>query len=84
MVADSEGAVAPGIGVKDFGGGLYAVTQCRVVGGPGVPATWRALLRWVHHSQCAWRRDRHELERIRNPLSPAAEIVLDLCLPVRG
>jgi len=45
---------------------------------------WRALLRWVHASEHAWRRTAHELERIRNPLAAEPDIVLDLCLPVEG
>jgi DNA gyrase inhibitor GyrI len=84
MVVDAETPEAPGVGFKDFGGGLYAVTACRLAGGQGVPATWKALLRWVHTSQYAWRRDTHELERMLDPLAAEQDIVLDLYLPIRG
>ncbi len=84
MGVDSEAVAGAGVDIKDFGGGRYAVTHCSVVGGVGVPATWKALLRWVHASPHAWRRDTHELERIRNPSSPVQEVVLDLCLPIQG
>ena len=66
--------------MKEFEGGLYAVTSCHL--GPGMQQSWRSLLRWVHTSQHAWRRTCHELERIVNPLAPPAETVVDLCLPL--
>jgi DNA gyrase inhibitor GyrI len=70
-----------GIRLKDFPGGLYAVTSCPLA---DVSQRWKALLRWVHTSQYAWRREAHELERVRNPLAPVHELVLDLCLPIEG
>ena len=69
-----------GIGVREFEGGLYAVTSCRVA--PELPQSWKALLRWVHKSQHTWRRTSHELERVVNPLAPPEETVLDLCVPL--
>ena len=73
-----------GLGVKEFAGGLYAVTSCRLAPASGVPERWKALLRWVHTSPYTWRRTTHELERVRNPLAPGDEVVLDLYLPVEG
>ena len=81
---DAETQPSQGIGVKSFPGGLYAVTSCPLVGGAGVPAMWKTLLRWVHTSQYTWRRGAHELERIRNPLSPERDVLLDLYLPIEG
>lgn len=69
-----------GIGVKDFEGGTYAVTSCRV--GPDMPTRWQALARWVRDSKYSWRRSAHELERLQNPAAPPAEMVVDLCLPL--
>ena len=69
-----------GIGVKEFEGGLYAVTSCRV--GPDMPQSWKALLRWVHTSQHTWRRTSHELERVVNPLASPDDTGVDLCLPL--
>jgi len=77
---DSETQPTEGIGLKQFEGGLYAVTSCHL--GPGMAQSWKFLLRWVHTSQHAWRRTSHELERIVNPLAPPAETVVDLCLPL--
>jgi DNA gyrase inhibitor GyrI len=84
MVIDAGAREAAGVGFKDFVGGLYAVTQCALAGGQGVPATWKALLRWVHTSQYAWRRDTHELERVLDPLAAEQDVVLDLYLPIQG
>jgi DNA gyrase inhibitor GyrI len=68
------------IGVKEFEGGLYAVTSCQV--GPAMPDHWKALLRWVHTSQHRWRRSTHELEHLVNPLAVPEAMTVDLCLPV--
>jgi len=72
------------IEVKDFPGGLYAVTSCKLLGDPSgrdIPRTWRKLMKWVKSNKYRWRRT-HELERLQNPLSPVRDWVLDLCLPV--
>ena len=82
IAADAE--PAEGVAVKDFPGGLYAATCCPLVGGLGVPETWKALLRWVHRSQYSWRRTTHELERILNPMAPEHALMLDLYLPIEG
>jgi DNA gyrase inhibitor GyrI len=81
IAIDPDTQPPEGIGVKDFPGGLYAVTTCSLRGSD-VPQCWRALLRWVHASRYTWRRGEHELERIQNPLAPPDELVLDLCLPL--
>ncbi len=80
----AEGEPAEGVGVKEFPGGLYATTCCRLASGSGVPATWKALLRWVHSSKYAWRRSTHELEQISNPGAPEEDLVLKLYLPIEG
>jgi DNA gyrase inhibitor GyrI len=82
IAVGSDTQTLNGIALKDFAGGVYAVTTCRLTGTPGVREQWRALLRWVHGSEHTWRRTTHELERIRNPLSPEKELVLDLYLPI--
>jgi len=43
-----------GIGLKDFSGGLYAVTSCPLGAGSDVAQRWKALLRWVHTSRYTW------------------------------
>jgi DNA gyrase inhibitor GyrI len=80
VAVDTETHPPDGIGLKEFEGGLYAVTSCQP--GPDMPQSWRALLRWVHTSQRTWRRTAHELERVLNPLAPPEATVVELCLPL--
>ena len=80
VAIDPDTQPPEGIDVKEFEGGLYAVTSSRV--GPDMPHSWKALLRWVHTSQHTWRRTSHELERVVNPLASPDETVVDLCLPL--
>ena len=71
------------IEVKDFAGGLYAVTTCKLHGGPGVPETWKKLWEWMQSSPHQWRRT-HELEKPHDPRASEEDLVLDLYLPVEG
>jgi len=71
-----------GIGLKDFSGGLYAVTSCPLGAGSDVAQRWKALLRWVHTSRYTWRRTTHELEKARDVLAAPDETVLELYLPL--
>ncbi len=76
----SEGEVE----MKDFAGGLYAVTTCRLVGDPGgsVPSIWKRLWEWAQsHSKYQWRRT-HELEQCINPHAAETDLMLDLFLPI--
>jgi DNA gyrase inhibitor GyrI len=82
IAVDPESRPPDGIGLKEFEGGLYAVTSCRV--GPEMPQAWIALVQWVRASEHAWRRTTHELERIVNPLELSEGVVVDLCLPLEG
>ncbi len=68
------------IGVKEFEGGLYAITSCQV--GPAMLERWKALLRWVHTSRYGWRRSTHELERLVNPEACPEAMTVELCLPI--
>lgn len=70
-----------GIQVKEFPGGLYAVTRCKFVGESSVPETWRALWEWVQSSEYRWR-ETHELEKVTDLTAPQDEIELDLYLPI--
>ena len=82
---DPETEVAGELEAKDFPGGLYAVTRCRLRGGPegDVLQVWRRLLDWVQASDHEWRRT-HELEKPVDPLAPEEELVLDLYLPIQS
>jgi DNA gyrase inhibitor GyrI len=78
---ESEGDIE----VKDFPGGLYAVTTCKLHGDPGgsVPDMWMKLWEWVQSSKYKWR-GTHELEKLRDPQASERDMVLDLCLPIEG
>ena len=69
------------IEIKQFPGGRYAVTSCRLSGEPNVPETWKLLWEWVRSSGYRWRQT-HELEKCNNPLTPERDIELDLYLPI--
>ncbi len=76
----AEGEIA----IKDYPGGLFAVTTCRLTEDPSgrnILETWKALLEWVKSSKYKWRKV-HELEKIHDPLASQKEIVLDLYLPI--
>jgi DNA gyrase inhibitor GyrI len=69
------------ITIKEFPGGLYAVTRCRLLGEPNVQQTWGMLWEWVQSSEYRWR-ETHELEMVLNPGAPMEEMELDLYLPI--
>ena len=72
------------IEVKEFAGGLFASTTCRLVGDSAgsVPEIWRKLWEWVQvNGGYRWRKA-HELEQCRNPQAAEADIELDLHLPI--
>ncbi len=70
----------PGFDLKDFPGGRYAVTACRL---DGIGPAWRALWEWVKASEYRWRRAQ-ELEHVLNPSAPEADMVVELYLPIEG
>jgi DNA gyrase inhibitor GyrI len=76
---ESEGEVE----VKDFAGGLYAVTRCKLYDDPGgsVLEVWQRLFAWVKESRYQWRQT-HELEKPLDPRAPEQDLVLDLYLPI--
>jgi DNA gyrase inhibitor GyrI len=67
--------------VKEFPGGLYAVTKCALLGDPNILETWKLLWEWILTSKFNHRKT-HELEKPQNPLSPEEDLILDLYLPV--
>lgn len=82
---EPDAEVAGELEAKDFPGGLYAVTRCRLYGDPkgNVLEVWKRLWDWVGASDYEWRRT-HELERPVDPIAPEEELVLDLYLPIEG
>ncbi len=73
------------IEVKDFAGGLYAVTICKLHGDPNgnVLEVWMRLLEWVKSSKYEWRKT-HELEKAHDPLVSREDLVLVLYLPIEA
>jgi DNA gyrase inhibitor GyrI len=69
------------VAFKEFEGGLFAVTTCRLQGGPDIVTTWRSLWDWARHGPHRWRRAQ-ELERVLNPNAREDELVLELYLPI--
>lgn len=67
--------------VKDFSGGLYAVTRCENVW--NIPDTWMKLTAWVEQSP--YRAAHHQWleESIKvSPEFPEEEFILDLYFPI--
>lgn len=77
-------ASAPGVAIKEFPGGLYAVTRCEVQDDPGerIPATWQALVRWREGSRYKSAHHQWLEEHISTSGMPTGGFVLDLYLPI--
>lgn len=73
------------IKVKEFKGGLYAVTTTRLIVDPEtniIPA-WKKLAEWVKKSS-EYEFGAHQwLEKALNPRAPPEELVLDLYCPIK-
>jgi DNA gyrase inhibitor GyrI len=76
---ESEG----GVKVKDFPGGLYAVTRCEVIGDPYeiIPETWKRLATWLEDSKYTYAHHQWLEEHIRLH-APGQDFVLDLYAPI--
>jgi DNA gyrase inhibitor GyrI len=74
---ESEGDIE----VKEFQGGLFAMTSCKI---SEMGDVYRNLWKWVNSSESryAWRED-HELEKPRNPLATGNEMEFDIYMPVQ-
>lgn len=66
--------------IKDFSGGLYAVTRCQGVA--NISKTWQELVSWAENSP--YQRAHHQwLEEAVGPVPPEDDtIVLDLYMPI--
>jgi DNA gyrase inhibitor GyrI len=80
---DSDTEPQGEIEIKDFPGGRYAVTTCKLMGDPQgtVPEVWKKLWEWVQSSSYTWRKT-HELEKLKDPDVSEQDAVLDLYLPI--
>ncbi len=75
------------IKIKDFSGGLYAVTRCEVKGNPEViPNTWKALISWREESKYRYAHHQWLEEHIVSADAVPEEgwFVLDLYMPIVG
>ena len=68
---------------KEFEGGLFAVTACKLRGDPDIAKTWRLLWDWAQAGPYRWRRSQ-ELEKVLNPEAAEDELILELYLPVES
>jgi DNA gyrase inhibitor GyrI len=69
--------------IKDFPGGLYAVTRCEARGNPGesIPSTWKQLVAWREDSP--YKPACHQwLEEIVSEMEDLENLTLDLYLPI--
>lgn len=71
--------------IKDFPGGLYAVTTCKLIGDPEgtIQEKWMKLWNWVQASPYQWRKT-HELEKPHDLSAPEQDLVIDLYLPLEA
>ncbi len=71
------------IAIKDFAGGLYAVTTCKLIGDleGTIQEKWMKLWNWVQASQFQWRKT-HELEKPHDLSAPEQDLIVDLYLPI--
>ncbi len=79
-----EAKAEEGVEIKNFAGGLYAVTRCEVKGDPGstIPITWKNLFLWREDSQYKEAGHQWLEEHLSAPDAPDGEFVLDLYLPI--
>ncbi len=77
--------------IKDFGGGLYAVTTCNLkeelqsefFKEKGYLESWKRLVDWVESSK--YTMGSHQcLEKAHDPEASEEELILDLYCPIRG
>lgn len=78
---DAREAGEDAVAFKEFEGGLFAVTACRLHGDPDIVTTWRLLWNWAQAGPYRWRQAQ-ELEKVINPNATEDELVLELYLPI--
>ncbi len=78
IAVDADAAAEPGIEIKHFPGGSFAVAVCRL---QEIGETWKGLWAWAQSRGYRWRRT-HELERVVNPDAAESEMKVELYLPV--
>lgn len=69
-----------GVQIKEFDGGLYAVTRCEGV--ESLPATWQRLVLWCEDSRYHQAHHQWLEECLTPPGLPPEAMVFDLYLPI--
>jgi AraC family transcriptional regulator len=69
------------IKIKEFTGGLFAMTKSALRGEVNITEGWTFLWAWVRSSEYQWRQAPF-LERFLNPTAPMVELEFELYLPV--
>jgi DNA gyrase inhibitor GyrI/DNA-binding transcriptional ArsR family regulator len=70
------------IEVKEFSGGLYAVTTTRLIVEDDIIPAWKKLAEWVKSSKYEF--SKHQwLEKHLNPRAKPEDIILDLYCPIK-
>ena len=78
---DAPEAGEDAVAFKEFEGGLFAVTACRLHGDLNIVTMWRTLWDWAQGGPYRWRQAQ-ELERVLDPNASEDELVLELYLPI--
>ncbi len=65
--------------IKNFGGGLYAVTRCKL---PQITETWRRLAAWREDSRYKYGHSQWLEESLSPAGTPLEDHVLDIYLPI--
>jgi DNA gyrase inhibitor GyrI len=88
-----EGMSVEDIPVKEFGGGLYAVSNCNgniEQAGVFIPSAWKELVEWVENSRYKmgkhqWLEEQVPLQGLSLPeMNAQGKLNLDLYLPLRN
>jgi DNA gyrase inhibitor GyrI len=64
---------------KDFEGGLYAVTRCKL---PDIGPVWKQLARWRESSKYTYGHHQWLEECVWDPYASFEEIIMDIYLPI--
>lgn len=89
VAVEPDCEAGPGIELKQFEGGLYAVASCRLADEmssefflrEGYLEAWQKLLDWATEQQRPLG-NHQALEKPRDPAAPEDELILDLYLPI--
>ena len=79
MTVNEDMQPSKDIKIRDFDGGLYAVTRCKL---PEIGETWQALTKWCEESQYAFAHHQWLEEGISPQGTAFEEVIMDIYLPI--